>query len=172
VPESRRVDSLSPVLLKKSVKNPIEIEGMKRSHVSSQLFYSIRIDYHFNNVFNNKIKDAVALCEFFAWLEDEIPKGDVDELSAASKLEEFRRFQRFNQNNSIFSFDFIDLIILLCVIELKKTISDQVLKPYLPLDQTQRSFIIGLMKRPIDPFLQMKYIYVIPAHNIETEQLM
>jgi Xaa-Pro aminopeptidase len=104
VSESRRVDSLSPVLLKKSVKNPIEIEGMKRSHVSLQLLYSIRIDYHFNNVFNNafnnvlnnKIKDAVALCEFFAWLEDEIPKGDVDELSAASKLEEFRRFHRFN----------------------------------------------------------------------------
>ncbi|CAM6031346.1 unnamed protein product, partial [Sphagnum compactum] len=90
VPESRRVDSLSPVLLKKSVKNPIEIEGMKRSHVSSKLLYSIRIDYHFNNVFDNKIKNAVALCEFFAWLEEEIPKGDVDELSAASKLEEFR----------------------------------------------------------------------------------
>ncbi len=96
VPESRRVDSLSPILLKKSVKNPIEIEGMKRSHVSSKLLYSIRIDYHFNNLFNNKIKDAVALCEFFAWLEEEIPKGDVDELSAASKLEEFRRFHRFN----------------------------------------------------------------------------
>ncbi|CAG2171919.1 unnamed protein product, partial [Oppiella nova] len=71
VPEMRRIESLSPVQLKKAVKNSVEIEGMKRSH----------------------IKDAVALCEFFAWLEEEVPKGDVNELSAAEKLEEFRRAQ-------------------------------------------------------------------------------
>lgn len=41
-----------------------------------------------------QVKDAVALCEFFAWLEDEVCKGqDVSELSAADKLEEFRKTQ-------------------------------------------------------------------------------
>ncbi|XP_054167051.1 xaa-Pro aminopeptidase 1-like [Oppia nitens] len=71
VPESRRVDSLSPIQLKKAIKNSVEIEGMKRAH----------------------IKDAVALCEFFAWLEEEVSNGDVDEISAANKLEQFRREQ-------------------------------------------------------------------------------
>lgn len=39
-----------------------------------------------------QIKDAVALCEFFAWLEEELDKGhEVTEISAADKLEEFRK---------------------------------------------------------------------------------
>ncbi|CAI5679671.1 unnamed protein product [Oreochromis niloticus] len=41
-----------------------------------------------------KIKDAVALCEFFAWLEKEIPKGNVTEISAADKAEELRSQQK------------------------------------------------------------------------------
>ncbi|KAK4337217.1 hypothetical protein RND71_043316 [Anisodus tanguticus] len=39
------------------------------------------------------IKDAVALCEFFAWLEEEIPKGNQTEISAAKKLLELRKEQ-------------------------------------------------------------------------------
>uniref|UniRef100_A0A6I8P7Q9 Xaa-Pro aminopeptidase 1 n=1 Tax=Ornithorhynchus anatinus TaxID=9258 RepID=A0A6I8P7Q9_ORNAN len=46
-----------------------------------------------------KIKDAVALCELFNWLENEVPKGKVTEISAADKAEEFRRQQD----------DFVDL---------------------------------------------------------------
>uniref|UniRef100_A0A8C8FIY0 Xaa-Pro aminopeptidase 1 n=1 Tax=Oncorhynchus tshawytscha TaxID=74940 RepID=A0A8C8FIY0_ONCTS len=40
------------------------------------------------------IKDAVALCELFAWLEKEIPKGTVTEISAADKAEELRSQQK------------------------------------------------------------------------------
>ncbi|RXN33656.1 xaa-Pro aminopeptidase 1 isoform X2 [Labeo rohita] len=59
----------TPLCLAKAVKNPTEIQGMKMAH----------------------IKDAVALCELFAWLEKEIPKGTVTEISAADKAEELRR---------------------------------------------------------------------------------
>uniref|UniRef100_A0A9J7XR25 Xaa-Pro aminopeptidase 1 n=1 Tax=Cyprinus carpio carpio TaxID=630221 RepID=A0A9J7XR25_CYPCA len=59
----------TPLCLAKAVKNPTEIQGMKMAH----------------------IKDAVALCELFAWLEKEIPKGKVTEISVADKAEELRR---------------------------------------------------------------------------------
>ncbi|CAB1344470.1 unnamed protein product [Coregonus sp. 'balchen'] len=58
----------TPLCLAKAVKNATEIQGMKMAH----------------------IKDAVALCELFAWLEKEIPKGTVTEISAADKAEELR----------------------------------------------------------------------------------
>ncbi|XP_028828945.1 xaa-Pro aminopeptidase 1 isoform X1 [Denticeps clupeoides] len=62
----------TPICLAKAVKNATEIEGMKMAH----------------------IKDAVALCELFAWLEKEIPKGMVTEISAADKAEEYRSQQK------------------------------------------------------------------------------
>ncbi|XP_006630822.2 xaa-Pro aminopeptidase 1 isoform X1 [Lepisosteus oculatus] len=62
----------TPLCLAKAVKNSTEIEGMKMAH----------------------IKDAVALCELFAWLEKEIPKGTVTEISAADKAEELRSEQK------------------------------------------------------------------------------
>lgn len=62
----------TPLCLAKAVKNPTEIQGMKLAH----------------------IKDAVALCELFAWLEKEIPKGTVTEISAADKAEELRSQQK------------------------------------------------------------------------------
>ncbi|CAF89943.1 unnamed protein product, partial [Tetraodon nigroviridis] len=62
----------TPLCLSKAVKNATEIQGMKMAH----------------------IKDAVALCELFAWLEKEIPKGNVTEISAADKAEEFRSQQK------------------------------------------------------------------------------
>jgi len=71
VPKSRRIDSVSPVSLEKSIKNPTEIESIKHSHV----------------------KDAIALCQYYSWLEKEVPKGSVDELSAASQLEELKKLQ-------------------------------------------------------------------------------
>uniref|UniRef100_A0A3Q3BMN5 X-prolyl aminopeptidase (aminopeptidase P) 1, soluble n=1 Tax=Kryptolebias marmoratus TaxID=37003 RepID=A0A3Q3BMN5_KRYMA len=62
----------TPLCLAKAVKNATEIQGMKMAH----------------------IKDAVALCELFAWLEKEIPKGNITEISAADKAEEFRSQQK------------------------------------------------------------------------------
>ncbi|XP_066880828.1 xaa-Pro aminopeptidase 1 isoform X7 [Kogia breviceps] len=67
----------TPICITKAVKNSAESEGMRRAH----------------------IKDAVALCELFNWLEKEVPKGGVTEISAADKAEEFRRQQA----------DFVDL---------------------------------------------------------------
>ncbi|XP_075732364.1 aminopeptidase P isoform X5 [Rhipicephalus microplus] len=71
VPKERRIESTTPVMLRKAIKNETEIECMRRAHV----------------------KDAVALCEFFVWMESEVPKGEVTEMTAAAKLEHFRREQ-------------------------------------------------------------------------------
>ena len=54
----------TPVNLLKAVKNEVELQGFAKSH----------------------IKDAAALCEYFAWLEKEVPKGTVTEISGADKL--------------------------------------------------------------------------------------
>lgn len=56
----------------KAIKNPVEIEGMKSSH----------------------IRDGAALVRFFSWLEREVASGAVvTELSAADRLEQFRSEQ-------------------------------------------------------------------------------
>ncbi|CAJ1053226.1 hypothetical protein EPR50_G00014820 [Xyrichtys novacula] len=73
IPKAHRTPiPYTPLCLAKAVKNATEIQGMKMAH----------------------IKDAVALCELFAWLEKEIPKGNVTEISAADKAEEFRSQQK------------------------------------------------------------------------------
>uniref|UniRef100_A0A669EY59 X-prolyl aminopeptidase (aminopeptidase P) 1, soluble n=1 Tax=Oreochromis niloticus TaxID=8128 RepID=A0A669EY59_ORENI len=73
IPKTHRTPiPYTPLCLAKAVKNATEIQGMKMAH----------------------IKDAVALCEFFAWLEKEIPKGNVTEISAADKAEELRSQQK------------------------------------------------------------------------------
>jgi Xaa-Pro aminopeptidase len=40
---------------------------------------------------NAHIRDAAAVCCYFAWLEKEVVNGTVTECSGAKKLEEFRR---------------------------------------------------------------------------------
>ncbi len=60
-----------PVALFKAVKNKTEIAAAKAAHV----------------------RDGVAMVQFLYWLEKEVPKGRVSELSAARKLEEFRSWQ-------------------------------------------------------------------------------
>uniref|UniRef100_A0A4W6DF69 Xaa-Pro aminopeptidase 1 n=1 Tax=Lates calcarifer TaxID=8187 RepID=A0A4W6DF69_LATCA len=73
IPKAHRTPiPYTPLCLSKAVKNATEIQGMKMAH----------------------IKDAVALCELFAWLEKEIPKGNVTEISAADKAEELRSQQK------------------------------------------------------------------------------
>lgn len=71
IPEERRLLKASPVAVKKALKNETEIAGARHAH----------------------IKDAVALCEFFAWLTNEVSEGNITEISAAEKLENFRKLQ-------------------------------------------------------------------------------
>lgn len=58
----------SPIALMKAMKNPVEVENIKKAH----------------------IKDGVAMCKFIFWLKKNVPLGNVSEISAAEKLVEFR----------------------------------------------------------------------------------
>ena len=58
-----------PAVLDKAIKNPVEIAGIKAAHV----------------------RDGAALSRFLRWVEAEAPKGGIDELSAAARLEAFRK---------------------------------------------------------------------------------
>ena len=71
VPERKCLNKPSPVAEMKSVKNEVEIAGMKNAHV----------------------KDAVALCEYIWWLEKEVPNGQLTEISASDYLETLRQKQ-------------------------------------------------------------------------------
>lgn len=69
VPEKRLLHEVSPVCVMKSVKNATEVRGL--------------VDCH--------IRDGIALCKYFAWLEDALNRGEaVDEISGATKLQGFR----------------------------------------------------------------------------------
>jgi Xaa-Pro aminopeptidase len=57
-----------PAVLAKAIKNPVEIAGMKSAHA----------------------RDGAAVSRFLRWVEGEAPKGTVDELSAAARLQQFR----------------------------------------------------------------------------------
>lgn len=55
----------------KALKNATEAAGMRNCHV----------------------RDGVALCQYFAWLEKRVKAGEaVDEISGAAQLEEFRKY--------------------------------------------------------------------------------
>ncbi|KAK4879209.1 hypothetical protein RN001_007355 [Aquatica leii] len=71
VPSHRLKTSVTPPAFMKLVKNDVEIQGMKNAH----------------------IKDGVAICCYYAWLENAIKTKTVTELSGAKKLEEFRKQQ-------------------------------------------------------------------------------
>ena len=58
-----------PCQLPKARKNPIELKGVRQAH----------------------LRDGVALTRFLAWLDEEAPKGQLTEISAADQLEVFRR---------------------------------------------------------------------------------
>lgn len=69
VDEKRRQQEITAICQMKAIKNPVEVEGLIKCH----------------------IRDGKALCQYFAWLENELDLGNhVDEISGASKLEEFR----------------------------------------------------------------------------------
>lgn len=69
VPEKKLLQEVSPVCAMKAVKNATEAQGL--------------VDCH--------IRDGVALCKYFAWIEDALNRGEkVDEISGATKLQRFR----------------------------------------------------------------------------------
>jgi Xaa-Pro aminopeptidase len=58
-----------PTILPKAIKNPAEIAGQKAAQT----------------------RDGAAIVRFLHWIDDEAPKGEVDELIASAKLESLRR---------------------------------------------------------------------------------
>jgi Xaa-Pro aminopeptidase len=63
------VKDRDPCVLPKARKNAAEIAGSRAAH----------------------LRDGLAMCRFLAWLDANAPGGEVDEVGAAIKLEEFRR---------------------------------------------------------------------------------
>ena len=66
---ARMIREKNPTSLMKAVKNPVEIENTRRAH----------------------LKDAVAVTRFMIWLKENVGKIPMTEISAADRLEAFRR---------------------------------------------------------------------------------
>ncbi len=63
------IDEASPTLLMKAIKNQVEMENIRASHV----------------------RDGVAMCRFLYWLKTNAGKMPMTELSVSDKIEEFRK---------------------------------------------------------------------------------
>ena len=66
---ARIISKQSPIVMMKAVKNPTEIERVKAAH----------------------LRDGIAVTRFMYWLKHAIGHEKITEISAAEKLEEFRR---------------------------------------------------------------------------------
>ncbi len=72
LPERAKViEKVNPTVLMKAMKNDTEIKNIKNAHV----------------------KDGVAVTKFMHWLKKNVGKTEITEISAAEKLEEFRKEQ-------------------------------------------------------------------------------
>ncbi|MDR3652014.1 MAG: aminopeptidase P family protein [Paludibacter sp.] len=72
IPEGCAIrNTMSPVFKLKSIKNEVEMNGVRRAMV----------------------KDGVALTRFFMWLEENLASGNLTEMSVDKKLYEFRSAQ-------------------------------------------------------------------------------
>ncbi|XP_071455726.1 xaa-Pro aminopeptidase 1-like [Hetaerina americana] len=71
VPEGKHMPIPSIVMTAKAQKNAVEREGMRKAH----------------------IRDAVALCDFFAYLESQVASGTLDEAAVADAADGFRMEQ-------------------------------------------------------------------------------
>lgn len=69
--EVSKVQAENPIVMMKSVKNPVEAENIRKAH----------------------IKDGIAHTKFMYWLKTNIGKERITELTASAKLEEFRGMQ-------------------------------------------------------------------------------
>ena len=65
------IEKVNPTVLMKAMKNDTEIKNIKSAHV----------------------KDGVAVTKFMHWLKKNVGKTEITEISAAEKLEEFRKEQ-------------------------------------------------------------------------------
>lgn len=70
-PSNRVIDRIDPCALRKAVKDPVEIENMKRAH----------------------LKDGLAVTRFMYWLKHRDSAAPLTELDAAKKLEDLRKAQ-------------------------------------------------------------------------------
>ena len=68
---NRLVEAMNPTSMMKAVKNPVEIENLRKAH----------------------LKDGVALTKFIYWLKKNIGTMELTETEAAERLEEFRKEQ-------------------------------------------------------------------------------
>ncbi|HET7709496.1 MAG TPA: aminopeptidase P family protein [Sphingomicrobium sp.] len=66
---ARVVAVRDPTVLPRAIKNPVEIAGQKAAQQ----------------------RDGAAIAKFLRWIENEAPKGEVDELTASDRLESLRR---------------------------------------------------------------------------------
>lgn len=62
------IDEENPEQLKKAIKNPVEIENMRKAH----------------------IKDGLAVMRFMRWVKENVGKAPISELSAAAKMDSLR----------------------------------------------------------------------------------
>lgn len=65
------INKMNPTVIAKSMKNPVEVDNIRRAH----------------------IKDGVAVTKFIFWLKNNIGRIAIDEVSAADYLEELRKEQ-------------------------------------------------------------------------------
>ncbi|NVJ69455.1 MAG: aminopeptidase P family protein [Alphaproteobacteria bacterium] len=63
------VEGQDPCILPKAIKNETEQQGSRDAHV----------------------RDGAAICEFLHWIDEEAPKGGIDELTAVERLWAFRK---------------------------------------------------------------------------------
>ena len=68
------IDKINPTVLRKAVKNPIEVENMRKAH----------------------IKDGVAMVKFIRWIKENVGKIPMDEMSASEYLDDLRAQQEGN----------------------------------------------------------------------------
>lgn len=69
IPENvQKIEMRNPAILMKAVKNPVEVENIRKA----------------------QIKDSVAHVRFMKWLKENVGKIEITEISASDKLDEFR----------------------------------------------------------------------------------
>jgi Xaa-Pro aminopeptidase len=71
LPAENIIEEADPIILAKSMKNETELENTRNAH----------------------IKDGAAVVRFMRWLEQNVPSGNVTEMSAQEKLQEYRKEQ-------------------------------------------------------------------------------
>lgn len=68
------INKMNPTVLKKAIKNPTEVENMKKAH----------------------LKDGVAMVKFIRWMKENIGKIPMDEMSVSNYLDQLRSEQEGN----------------------------------------------------------------------------